>query len=235
LLHARHRAHSNANACSFAIHLTPLMEELPDAPPAVPSVQSKSTRGALARLLIFLALAGIFFLAIDAVFTPWAFFMGGHFHLNHKWTGWGRMHSNIVGDYVIYMSISPYFGRGRSLTDITGRGALCTQRGDNYTLDVGGSFQEHPGIDLQGKTAVIYAHNYSQYGSQYDPSLEFRGKWNNPDLVLDDHGSLTQAFDSGAVLAKHSNMRPVREVVPLTLHEGSRSDFDAACAAMQKK
>ena len=32
------------------------------------------------RLLIFLALAGIFFLAIDAVFTPWAFFMGGHFH-----------------------------------------------------------------------------------------------------------------------------------------------------------
>jgi hypothetical protein len=37
------------------------------------------------------------------------------------------------------------------------------------------------------------------------------------------------------VLAKNSNMRPVREVVPLTLHEGSRSDFDAACAAMHKK
>jgi hypothetical protein len=187
------------------------------------------------RLLTFLALAGLFFLAIDAVFTPWAFFMGGHFHLNHKWTGWGRMHSNIAGDYVIYMSISPYFGRGRSLTAITGRGALCTQRGDNYTLDVGGSFQEHPGIDLQGKTAVIYAHNYSRYGSQYNPSLEFRGKWNNPDLVLDDHGSLTQAFDPGGVLAKNSNMRPIREVVPLTLHEGSRSDFDAACAALQKK
>jgi hypothetical protein len=179
------------------------------------------------RLLIFLALAGLFFLAIDAVFTPWAFFMGGHFHLNHKWTGWGRMHSNIAGDYVIYMSISPYFGRGRSLTAITGRGALCTQRGDNYTLDVGGSFQEHPGINLQGKTAVIYAHNYSRYGSQYNPSLEFRGKWNNPDLVLDDHGSLTQAFDPGGVLAKNSNMRPIREVVPLTLHEGSRSDFAA--------
>jgi hypothetical protein len=24
-------------------------------------------------------------------------------------------------------------------------------------------------------------------------------------------------------------------VVPLTLHEGSRSDFDAACSALQKK
>ena len=211
------------------------MEQTPNSLPAIPSVQSKSTRGAVARILIFFALAGAFFLALDAVFTPWAFFMGGHFHVNPKWTGWGRMHSNIVGDYVIYMSISPYFGRGRSLTDITGRGALCTQHGDNYTLDVGGSFQKHPGIDLQGKTAVIYAHNYSRYGRQYDPSLEFRGKWNNPDLVLDDHGSLTQAFDPGAVLAKNSNMRPVREVVPLTLHEGSRSDFDAACAALQKK
>ena len=86
-----------------------------------------------------------------------------------------------------------------------------------------------------GQDGRDLAHNYSRYGSQYDPSLEFRGKWNNPDLVLDDHGSLTQAFDPGAVLAKHSNMRPVREVVPLTLHEGSRSDFDVACAALRKK
>ena len=160
--------------------------EQPNSPADIPSVQGISTRGALVRLLIFLALAGVFFLALDAVFTPWAFFMGGHFHVNPKWTGWGRMHSNIAGDYVIYMSIKPYFGSGRSLTDITGRGALCTRRGDNYTLDIGGSFQAHSGIDLQGKTAVIYAHNYSRYGSQYSPSLEFRGKWNNPDLVLDE-------------------------------------------------
>lgn len=217
------------------VHLQPLMEQAPNSQPAIPSVQSKSSRSPVVRLLIFVALAGVFFLAIDAVFTPWAFFMGGHFHVRPKWTGWGRMHSNIVGDYVIYMSISPYFGRGRSLTDITGRGALCTQRGDNYTLDVGGSFERHPGIDLQGKTAVIYAHNYSRYGSQYDPSLEFRGKWNNPDLVLDDHGSLTQAFYPGGKLALHSNMRPIQEVVPLKLHEGSRADFDAACAAMKSK
>lgn len=199
------------------------------------STPTKSVRSALMRLLALVAVFGVLLLSFDAIFTPWAFYMGGHFHINPKWTGWGRMHSNSAGDYVIYMSISPYFGRGRSLTALTGRGALCTQRGDNYTLDVGGSFQSHPGIDLQGKSAVIYAHNYSRYGSQYSPSLEFRGKWNNPDLVLDDHGSLSQAFDPGAVLAKNSNMRPVREVVPLTLREGSRSDFDAACATLQKK
>ena len=145
------------------------MEQPPNSPPDIPSVQSKSTRSPVVRILIFFALAGLLFLALDAVFTPWAFFMGGHFHVYPKWPGWGRMHSNVAGDYVIYMSISPYFGRGRSLTAITGRGALCTQRGDNYTLDVGGSFQNHPGIDLQGKTAVIYAHNYSRYGSNTVP------------------------------------------------------------------
>lgn len=185
-------------------------------------------------LLLVFAVPGLLLLGLDAVFTPWAFYMGGHFHINPKWTGWGRMHSNIAGDYVIYLSISPYFGRGRSLTDITGKGAICTQRGDNYPLNVGGSFQSHPGIDLQGKTAVIYAHNYSK--SHYEPSLEFRGKWNNPDLVLDDQGSLSRAFDPGGVLAKNAHTRPdTHEVVPLKLHEGSRSDFDAACAALKTK
>jgi hypothetical protein len=90
----------NANASSFAIHLQPLMEQ-PPSPPHTPSVQSKSTRGAVVRILIFFALAGLFFLALDAVFTPWAFFMGGHFHVSPKWTGWGRMHSNVAGNYVI--------------------------------------------------------------------------------------------------------------------------------------
>ncbi|HEY5028488.1 MAG TPA: hypothetical protein VIK39_08780 [Candidatus Angelobacter sp.] len=201
--------------------------------PATTPTPTKSLRGALVRVLALVALFGVLLLGSDAVFTPWAFLMGGHFHINPKWTGWGRMHSNTAGDYVIYMSISPYFGRGRSLTDITGKGAICTQRGDNYPLNVGGSFQSHPGIDLQGKTAVIYAHNYSK--SHYDPSLEFRGKWNNPDLVLDDQGSINRAFDPGGTLAPKTHMRPdVHEVVPLTLHEGSRSDFEAACAEMKR-
>jgi hypothetical protein len=31
-------------------------------------------------------------------------------------------------------------------------------------------------------------------------------------------------------------MRPyTQEVVPLTLHEGSRTDFDTACAAIKRK
>jgi hypothetical protein len=194
-------------------------------------------RNLLLQLGALALLAFGFPFAMDAVFAPWAFFMGGHFHLNPKWAGWGRMHSNTSGDYAIYITIAPWFGRGHSFTDITGKGALCTQRGDNYRLSMAGSFQEGSGADLQGRTATIYPHNYiPRHTGHNDPSLEFRGKWNNPDLVLDDQGSLNQAFDPDGSLAKTRRPpSPMQEIVPLTLHEGTRSDFDAACAALKRK
>lgn len=175
--------------------------------------------------------------ALDAIFTPWAFFMGGHFHLSPKWAGWGYMHSNTSGNYAIYITISPWFGRGHSLTDVTGKGSLCTQRGDIYPLSMAGSFEEGWGVDLQGRTAMIYPHNYNRkFTGHNDPSLEFRGRWNNPDLVLDDQGSINQAFDPDGRLAKKIHSRSDKqEKVSLTLHEGSRSEFGAACAALQRK
>ncbi|KAA6465293.1 hypothetical protein DYQ86_04950 [Acidobacteria bacterium AB60] len=174
--------------------------------------------------------------AVDAVIAPWAFFMGGHFHLNPKWTGWGRMHSNTSGDYAIYITIAPSLGRGHSSTDIAGQGALCTQGGDKYSLSVAGSLEKGSGVDLQGRTATIYPHNYNPRRTGHnDPSLEFRGRWNNPDLVLEDEGSISRAFDSNGGLAKSNQAHPrIQEKVSLTLQEGSSSDFEAACAALKR-
>ncbi len=118
----------------------------------------RNTRHLLLPLVALAALAFGLPFAMDAVFAPWAFFMGGHFHLNPKWAGWGRMHSNTSGDYAIYITISPWFGRGHSFTDISGKGALCTQRGENYRLSMAGSFEESSGVDLQGRTVTIYPH-----------------------------------------------------------------------------
>lgn len=194
-------------------------------------------RNLLLKLAALAVLAFGLPFALYAVFAPWAFFMGGHFHLNPKWAGWGRMHSKTSGDYAIYITISPSFGRGHSYTDITGKGALCTQRGDFYRLSMAGSFEEGSGADLQGRTATIYPHNYNpKHTGHNDPSLEFRGKWNNPDLLLDDQGSIDRAFDSDGSLAKTNQVHSDKqERVLLTLHEGSRSDFDTACAALQKR
>ena len=204
----------------------------PTSLPAPPKTRNLGLKLAALALFAF----GLPF-ALDAVFAPWAFFMGGHFHLNPKWAGWGRMHSNTSGDYAIYITISPSLGRGHSFTDVTGKGALCTQHGAYYRLSMAGSFEDGSGADLQGRTATLYPHNYDRkHTGHNDPSLEFRGKWNNPDLVLDDQGSINQAFDPGGGLAAKGHVRSdIKERVSLTLHEGSRSDFEAACAELKAK
>jgi hypothetical protein len=191
------------------------------------------------QVLGALALGAVVLYAIYVVFAPWAFYMGGRFHLYPGWTGWGRMHSNIAGDYVLFVSISPRTGgRGsyRAVPHIRGQGFICTPRGERYRLRVGGDFGKTSGVDLQGKTAYLYANSYSVFSGSTNPSLEFRGKWNNPDLVLDDQGSINRAFDPDGKLVTNHRMRPyIQEVVPLTLHEGSSSDFDAACAAIRSR
>lgn len=201
-------------------------------------VPRKARHGCLVQVLAALVLGVVVIMGMMAVFTPWGFYMGGHFHIVPQWTGWGKMHSKIAGDYAVLMNITPTTrsSHTRAVPHVKGQGFICTPRGQTYRLRFGGDFEKTSGIDLQGKTAYLYANNYSVFSSSTAPSLEFRGKWNNPDLVLDDHGSLNRAFDPGGTLAANQHIRPyMQEVVPLTLHEGSRADFDSACAALKPK
>ena len=66
----------------------------------------RSRPGCFAGLLrsagVLLVLAPVLVLAIAAVFTPWAFYLGGNFHILPQWQGWGRTHSP-AGDYVVYV------------------------------------------------------------------------------------------------------------------------------------
>jgi hypothetical protein len=206
--------------------------------PGLPVPRRRSGAGCLVQVLAALALGVVLIFGIDALLAPWAFYMGGHFHIYPGWTGWGKMHSKIAGDYAVLMNITPTTGSShtRAVPHVKGQGFICTPRGQTYRLRFGGDFEKTSGTDLQGKTAYLYANNYSTFSSSTAPSLEFHGKWNNPDLVLDDHGSLNRAFDPGGALVTNHHMRPyMQEVVPLTLHEGSRADFDAACAALKAK
>jgi len=188
------------------------------------------------QVLGALVFAVVVLTGVMAIVAPWGFYMGGHFHLIPNWTGWGQMHSKTAGDYALLVSFSPKTGRYRGLTHVSGTAVICTPRGDQYKLRLSGDFQNPHGTDLQGKTAHLYANRYSTFSGSTDPSLDFRGKWNNPDLVLDDHGSLNRAFDPGGALVTNHHTRPyIQEVVPVTLHEGSKSDFNAACAALKTR
>ena len=54
-----------------------------------------------AYLLGFLVLGSLVVLAIDAVFAPWSFFMGGRFHPIPMWRGWGELQSASGRNYVL--------------------------------------------------------------------------------------------------------------------------------------
>lgn len=194
----------------------------------------KPLRGPI-QWVVLLVIVAIVLVGLPAVFTPWGFFMGGRFHVIPSWTGWGKMHSNKAGgDYVIMMTISPKTGKGLGPAHVDGNAWLCTPRGEKFTLHLGGDFQKDIRLDTNGKTASFYMNSYtlkSQFTGNTRPYLEFRGKWNNPDLVLDDHGSIARNFTPDAKLwPPGGKERPyISEVVPVTLHEGGKADWEAAC------
>ncbi len=193
--------------------------------------------GCLGQFVLLLVIMLIVGLGIPALITPWGFFMGGRLHLIPYWQGWGTMHSNTAGgDYVIQVSFYPKISRYSGPRHVNGNAWLCTPRGEKFTLRLGGDFQKDLQRDTNGKTASFYMNNYSlknQFNGQTRPSLDLRGKWVNPDLVLDDHGSIARNFAAdGTLYGPKSPSRPyMGEIVPVTLHEGSNAEYEAACKA----
>lgn len=192
--------------------------------------------------LVYALLLGIVVVGgITALVAPWGFFMGGRFHVLPMWQGVGRLHSNRAGgDYVLHIWFYPSIRKGTGLTHVAGNGELCTPRGEKFYLGLGGDFEKNLRLDTNGKKATFYMSNRSvksQFSGKDAPHLELRGKWNNPDLVMDDHGSIARAFEPDATLyTGHSPSRPyMAEVSPVTLHEGGRADFDAACKAVKSR
>ena len=200
-----------------------------------PPAAVKPRVGCLTRLLLILLMGSVFVLAIDAVFAPWSFFMGGKFHMIPMWQGCGRIHS-AAGDYVLFVRMQPATGM-RGVAHVKGIGALCTPRGETFALTLGGDFEKYMGSSTDGKRVYLYMHKRSGFftstASDTRPGLEFHGAWHNPDMVLDDHGSLSRNFKPDGTLYELHHQPSARDVLPLTLHEGSRSEFGSACKAKE--
>ena len=64
------------------------------------------------RVIFLLGMVALLAVGIPAIYTPWAFFMGGGFRLIPTWKGYGKMHSNAAGgDYVFQLYFYPVSGR----------------------------------------------------------------------------------------------------------------------------
>jgi hypothetical protein len=197
--------------------------------------------GSLTRLLLIFLLIGAVMAGATYLFAPWAYYMGGRFHLIPLWQGWGRLHSNSAGgDYVIYIYFYPQMRRYSGPAHVSGRAILCTPRGERFNLNLGGDFERNIRRDTDGKTANFYMLNRTAShifnGGSARPELELRGRWRNPELVLDDHSSIQRNFNHDAKLYPDGkNHAYMGEISQVTLHEGSESDFEAACAAVKTK
>ena len=196
--------------------------------------------GCLWKVILLLLLAGIFYVAMIGVFAPWAFYLGGKFHITPYWQGWGKLHTKS-SDYLMYVSIEPT-SRGSKMyleTNLAGNAYVCTPRGESLRLKMGGGMRKHLNLSTDGEAIHLYMHYWpwnAQFLTDHRPSLVLRGHWQNPNLVMDDDGTIAKAFqpDGTVYMGNDHNRTYSPEVVPITFTEGSYSDFSAACAAMRR-
>ncbi len=157
------------------------------------------------------------------------------------WQGWGKAHAKS-GDYLVWVQFRPT-PRGSRMyreSNLTGNAYVCTPRGERIPLRLGGGMPKHLNLSTDGEPIHLYMNywpiGYGGFINDHRPSLEFRGHWKNPDLVMDDHGSFANAFEpDGTVYRGHSPSRPYStEGVPITFVEGSLWEFERACAAVRR-
>jgi hypothetical protein len=197
--------------------------------------------GCLWQVGLVLVLGMVLIIALTGLFYPWAFYLGGKFHILPYWQGWGALHAKS-GDYVLWIQFEPTPRGSRIIPrfNLQGTGYLCTPRGAQLRMHLGGSMRPHPNLSTDGEKIDLYMNYWpaltGQFISDRRPSLEFRGHWQNPDLVMDDHGSIFRSFTpDGTVYRSHDPNRPYNgEVVPIVFKQGAYSEFKAACAASHK-
>jgi hypothetical protein len=197
--------------------------------------------GCLPQILAALALAVVIALATYGLLAPWGFYLGGNtFHIDPEWRGWGRIHSDGLGDFALYVQLRPGFRGSRMYahSNLAGDAWLCTPRGETFHMKLGGGMRPNLNANTNGEKISLYMNNWPVFGSftaDHRPSLNFRGQWQNPNLVLlDDHASLSSAFLSdGSVYRGHDpNRLPPKEIVQVILQPGSYRDFKSTCTTL---
>ena len=191
--------------------------------------------GCLFQCALILAAGCVLIVAITAVFAPWGFFMGGTFHIIPYWQGWGTLQAKS-GKYVVYVSFEPSPDGSKVMPhpSVSGNGYVCTPRGEIFRMHLGGGMRRGISTNLDGEKIDLYMFYWPAFSGNFSgthrPSIEFRGQWKNPNIVMDDHGSIFRAFNAdGTVDQGHSSKPYPGDITPVTLVPGSYSDFKAAC------
>jgi len=198
----------------------------------------KSRLGCVARFWLIIGAACLFLLAFQAVFMPWGFYLGGHFHIIPAWSGIATAHAANGRDYLLFVYLFPDVSHpGRYTTDLQGSGFICTPKGEKIRMTAGAYMDKHLGKVTQGKPIEIRMHSASAYSRMISadtrPSIQFKGVWGPDEISGDDHNSLGRAFEpDGSVYTGRSPTRgPSFPTVQITFHAASSEDFNKACSS----
>jgi hypothetical protein len=196
--------------------------------------------GCLFQCIVVLVLGVVLMIALTGLFYPWAFYLGGNFHIMPMWQGWGKAHTKS-GDYLVWVQFGPTPRSSKVMyreTRITGRAYVCTPRGERFPMHLGGGMPRHLNLSTDGEAISLYTYYwplwYGGFTSDHAPRLEFQGNWRNPNLVMNDRGSIAKAFQPDGTVYHSGGRMSVPEVVPITFVSGPRSELDKACAAARK-
>jgi len=202
-----------------------------------PGAPKKSRLGCVAQFWLIVGVAALFLIGFQAIFMPWGFYLGGHFHWLPEWSGMGTAHAANGRDYIIFVSIYPNARHpGRYTTSLDGMGFVCTPKGEKLRLKLSATMDKHLDLDTQGKTIRMSMHQTGTWAarinSDYRPSIALDGTWGNDEISVADGNSLGKAFEpDGSVYMGHSPTRsPSFPPVQFTLRAASSRDFAKACA-----
>jgi len=183
--------------------------------------------GCIATLfgLVILCLAVVY--GVAAVTAPWSFHIGGLSTPLLYWSASGSLHTK-GGNYPLYVLFYPSPNLSRLHLDglrptggVQGSGYLCTSRGVIQYLKLSGTiyngWRSTEGSLINFRLLEWYFFDSRPTRGYFD----LDGRWNGPELVMDDRGSLGKTFRSGMKI----------EHASVTLERASYSDFKAACAS----
>lgn len=143
--------------------------------------------GSWSRLLVVLLFVGAAMYAAIAAFDPWAFSMGGHFHLLPVWQGQARI-ASTDGDYLLFVSVWPSTSKsGMYLsTPVRGDASLCTPQGERLNLRLRGGMDRRLPRDITGRTIYFSVYKRRSYGllmgKPQVPALSLKGAWGQREI-----------------------------------------------------
>jgi hypothetical protein len=187
------------------------------------------------KLVVLLVLLGIGYLGVVAAFDPWAYYLGGTFHVLPYWQGWGTMSARTGGEYAVFISMQAGSPTRLGSAYLSGNGYVCTPRHERIRLKMNALMGRNLGRNTEGEAITVHMYYRPLSGMinpSTRPSIDFHGRWSGNSLVMTDGGSIYREFlPDGSV--NRGRLPAARDTIPVTINGGSMSAFDAACGAMR--